>query len=62
MEPVTEWPYACPFCWEENTVLIDLSAPPASLIEDCRVCCQPILLELSMSMHGIEQVKASRSD
>jgi transcription elongation factor Elf1 len=62
VEPVVEWPYTCPFCWEQNTVLVDLSAPPGSLIEDCSVCCRPILLEVTMSPDGIDTVRATRGD
>jgi len=62
MEPVMEWPYTCPFCWEDNTVLIDLSAPPDSMIEDCSVCCRPILLEVSVSAGEVESVRAIRAD
>jgi transcription elongation factor Elf1 len=57
-EPVIEWPYACPHCWEENVVLIDMVSPPASLIEDCRVCCRPIELQISVSAQGVDEVLA----
>jgi hypothetical protein len=32
----------CPFCWEDLTVLLDLSIPAQDYIEDCQVCCRPI--------------------
>ena len=32
----------CPFCWEELTILLDLSIPEQDYIEDCQVCCRPI--------------------
>ena len=32
----------CPFCWENLTILLDLSLPDQDYIEDCQVCCQPI--------------------
>jgi hypothetical protein len=41
----------CPYCWEEISVLIDLSVPHQSYIEDCEVCCNPI----QFSVHCEEQ-------
>jgi hypothetical protein len=32
----------CPHCWEEITLVIDLSVTSQNYIEDCFVCCQPI--------------------
>ena len=34
--------FTCPYCWEEISVLIDLSAGGQSYVEDCEVCCRPI--------------------
>jgi hypothetical protein len=43
-EPVVqdEAQITCPFCWENLTILLDLSLPDQDYIEDCQVCCQPI--------------------
>ncbi|HAM72580.1 MAG TPA: CPXCG motif-containing cysteine-rich protein [Verrucomicrobiales bacterium] len=32
---------ACPFCGEENSILIDASAGSQRFITDCEVCCRP---------------------
>lgn len=33
---------ACPWCGEENTVLVDESAGlEQQYVEDCQVCCKP---------------------
>lgn len=32
----------CPYCGEAFETLVDLSAGPATYVEDCQVCCQPI--------------------
>jgi len=34
----------CPYCWEYFATLVDCSAGSQQYIEDCSVCCQPILL------------------
>lgn len=38
--------YICPYCGEPVEALLDLSAGDQSYIEDCPVCCRPILFEL----------------
>jgi transcription elongation factor Elf1 len=34
----------CPFCGEPMDVVLDLSAGSQSYIEDCQICCQPMLV------------------
>jgi len=33
--------FQCPYCWEEISMLLDLSVND-SYIEDCEVCCNPM--------------------
>lgn len=37
----------CPCCGENIRVVLDLSVPEQSYVEDCSVCCRPILLSYS---------------
>ena len=37
----------CPYCWESIYFEIDLSEPNPEYVEDCQVCCNPILLRIS---------------
>ncbi len=37
----------CPCCGEEIGIVLDLSIPEQSYVEDCSVCCRPILLRYS---------------
>lgn len=37
--------FQCPYCWEEISMILDLSSGGVSYIEDCEVCCQPIEIE-----------------
>ena len=37
----------CPYCWENIYFEIDLSEPNQEYVEDCQVCCNPILLRIS---------------
>nr|WP_298139117.1 CPXCG motif-containing cysteine-rich protein [uncultured Pseudomonas sp.] len=38
--------YHCPYCGEPVEALLDLSAGDQHYIEDCPVCCRPIVFEL----------------
>lgn len=38
--------YQCPYCGERAEALLDLSQDEQRYIEDCPVCCRPILFEL----------------
>ena len=37
----------CPCCGENIRVVLDLSVPEQNYVEDCSVCCRPILLSYS---------------
>jgi len=34
----------CPHCGEQIEIVVDRSVPHQQYIEDCSVCCRPILL------------------
>ncbi|MBK8465266.1 MAG: CPXCG motif-containing cysteine-rich protein [Chloracidobacterium sp.] len=34
--------FTCPYCWQEISFVLDLSAGEQSYVEDCEVCCRPI--------------------
>ncbi|MEM6722085.1 MAG: CPXCG motif-containing cysteine-rich protein [Bacteroidota bacterium] len=34
--------FQCPYCWEEISMLVDMSVREQKYIEDCEVCCNPI--------------------
>lgn len=38
--------FYCPYCGERVTALLDLSAGDQRYIEDCSVCCRPIVFQL----------------
>ena len=38
--------YQCPYCWEGVEALLDLSAGDQEYVEDCPVCCRPIIFSL----------------
>lgn len=34
--------FTCPYCWQEISMVLDLSVAEQNYIEDCEVCCRPI--------------------
>jgi transcription elongation factor Elf1 len=39
---MTEHFFACPYCWQQISMLLDVSAGGQNYVEDCEVCCNPI--------------------
>jgi hypothetical protein len=37
-----EHSFECPYCWQNISMLLDLSAGGQSYVEDCEICCNPI--------------------
>ena len=48
MNEIEEQLIQCPYCGENQTVLIDCSVSRQTYIEDCQVCCQPINFDISI--------------
>lgn len=34
----------CPYCWESIEIALDLSVDEQHQVEDCSVCCRPIVI------------------
>ena len=34
----------CPYCWQTVEITIDLSAGDQTYVEDCSVCCRPMVI------------------
>ncbi|MGH8311630.1 MAG: CPXCG motif-containing cysteine-rich protein [Steroidobacteraceae bacterium] len=52
----------CPHCWQSIEILIDLSEPEQSYIEDCSICCRPISIRVSAAHGEILELDASASE
>jgi hypothetical protein len=37
----------CPYCWESIEITLDLSVESQRQVEDCSVCCRPIVIRYS---------------
>lgn len=58
MPAVSEQSVSCPYCGEAITLLIDDSLPEQNYVEDCQVCCRPIVLDVSVDVDGDISVQA----
>ena len=43
---------SCPYCGEAIEILFDCSITQQNYIEDCEVCCRPIILDVMVSEIG----------
>lgn len=48
----------CPYCGETIEILVDQSLPEQEYVEDCQVCCRPIVLNVLIDMQGDVSVSA----
>lgn len=37
----------CPYCWETLDVSLDPSVQEQEYVEDCQVCCRPIVIHVT---------------
>ena len=42
----------CPYCGETITIIVDDSVPEQTYIEDCEVCCRPIVMHATVDIDG----------
>ena len=47
MNSLREKKVICPYCGERIDVLLDASVPHQIYIEDCQVCCRPIIFDVT---------------
>ncbi|MBT3280159.1 MAG: CPXCG motif-containing cysteine-rich protein [Campylobacteraceae bacterium] len=36
--------FTCPYCWERISMLLDPDMSGEEYVEDCEVCCRPIVI------------------
>jgi hypothetical protein len=62
MSEVVETRIGCPYCGETIGVLVDDSIPEQQYVEDCEVCCRPILVSITVDTDGDVSVTAMSED
>ena len=58
MAGLLEHDVGCPYCGETITILVDDSLPEQQYIEDCQVCCRPIVMNVTVDADGDAAVVA----
>lgn len=61
-ELISEVRCHCPFCAEPITLVVDYSAGSQAYIEDCQVCCQPMVIWAEIDAEGGTRALARRED
>jgi hypothetical protein len=46
----------CPYCWESIEIALDLSVDAQRQVEDCSVCCRPIVVRYSAADGELESL------
>ena len=54
-----EYFFSCPYCWEQISMVLDLSVPSQTYVEDCEVCCHPVEVRYSVEDGTISSFEAN---
>ncbi len=52
----------CPYCGEQIEVLIDCSVERQEYIEDCSVCCRPIIISVETFQGEVISIEGRTED
>ena len=52
----------CPYCWELIEITVDCSVSAQEYVEDCEVCCRPIVMNVNLSPDGLPDVQLKREN
>ena len=52
----------CPYCWETLDLSVDPSVEDQEYVEDCQVCCQPILVHVVLDENLTPSVTVRAED
>lgn len=47
----------CPYCWQQIGVIVDCSVSSQEYIEDCSICCRPIVISVTCSGCEVESIE-----
>lgn len=62
MSELTETSLQCPYCGELISVVIEVLDEDQEYIEDCQVCCRPIVFDISVSIDGEPTISVRSED
>jgi transcription elongation factor Elf1 len=53
-----EYFFACPYCSERISMVLDTWVKRQTYIEDCEVCCRPIEVRYTVEVHEVCEFEA----
>lgn len=63
MQPIETVEDTCPYCGTAVTVELDSTTSCTDFVEDCQVCCAPILYQVLLDGLGeVVQIRACREN
>jgi len=62
MTTLSEQSATCPYCGERITLLVDPSIDYQTYVEDCQVCCQPMVVQATIGDGGAARAEVHRED
>lgn len=62
LNQLAEQEIGCPYCGEPIILLIDPSVEVQTYIEDCEVCCRPIVIKVSITEDDVINVQVRQED
>ncbi|HEX5418607.1 MAG TPA: CPXCG motif-containing cysteine-rich protein [Gammaproteobacteria bacterium] len=48
----------CPYCWQTIEIEIDASIEQQEYVEDCSVCCRPIVIRYRVEEGSVAELEA----
>lgn len=58
MQALSQTNIGCPYCGEMIEVLVEAASESFEYIEDCQVCCRPIVIHIELSLDGEQSISA----
>jgi predicted DsbA family dithiol-disulfide isomerase len=62
MTDLIEHSFTCPACWVTISMLLDLSEGAQTFVEDCEVCCRPLLISFDTKAGELGEFDARLDD
>ncbi len=59
--PLIPQEFTCPYCWETISIVIDATTEDQEYVEDCEVCCNPILIKFDITDGEVSNFEASQA-
>jgi len=59
MDQLEPFSVQCPHCWQPIDINVDASAASQTYVEDCQVCCRPMVITVTVEDGEVVSVDAA---